>query len=223
MATAAQVATLTRGFDDIERRIRADIRRMLPRLRTYSPEAARDAFIELAPMLTNRYGEVAAVIGAEYFEEVTGAMARIAALTDEDQVVGSVRALAGDFWTADREAAFHRMATSITRHALQPGRTTIAESSTRAGLVYARAPEPGACAWCIMISSRGAVYGSRRAAGARDAGNEFHDNCRCAQEPVKPGDELSYDSDALYRQYQQAIDNHALDPVAALRKEFGYK
>lgn len=223
MATAAQVATLTRGFDDIELKIRADIRRVLPRLRTYSPEAARDAFLELAPMLTDRYGEAAAAIGAEYFEDVTGMVARAAILTNEDQVIGSVRALAGDFWTPGREAAFQRMASSITRHTLQAGRSTIAESSARVGLVYARNPEPGACAWCIMLASRGAVYGSRKAAGARDEGNEFHDGCRCAQEPVKPGDELSYDSEALYRQYQQAIDKHGGDPVAALRKEFGYK
>lgn len=223
MATAAQVATLTRGFDDIERRVRADIHRLLPRLRTYSPSAARDAFLELAPMLTDRYGEAAAAIGAEYFEDVTGMVARTVIVPNGDQVAGSVRALADGFWTPDREAAFQQMASSIVRHTLQHGRSTIAESSSRVGLVYARSPEPGACAWCIMIASRGAVYGSRRAAGAADEGNQFHDDCRCAQEPIVPGDELSYDSEALYRQYQKAIDNHGGDPVAALRKEFGYK
>lgn len=66
---------------------------------------------------------------------------------------------------------------------------------------YARIPEAGACAFCLLLATRGAVYKAERSRGRGDsftASNakftdhpdalpssiKVHDNCRCQPEPV---------------------------------------
>lgn len=200
MATAAQVGRMRIEFDKIDTALRRDMNRVVPAARRLGAQGMRDMFMELGPQLADKYGQAAGLAGAEYFESTTGHAARMAALTDPDAVQGSVRAFAGGFWTPDREAAFEQIAASLVRHALQAGRSTVVESATRNRLAYARAPEPGACRFCVMLASRGAAYGSARSAGE---GNRWHDNCRCVVEPVGPGDALSYDVDAMYEQYMR--------------------
>lgn len=198
MATVTQVSNLRLAFDSVDSALHRDVRRLLPSARTLSPADIRDMFLEVGPQLTDRYGQIAGPIAAEFFESTTGMPARLAPLTDHDAVQGSVRALAGDFWTPGREQAFQRIAASLVRHSLQAGRSTVADSASRHRITYARAPEPGACEWCVKLSSRGAVYGSARSAGE---GNQWHDNCRCVVEPVGPHDEVSYDVESMYEQY----------------------
>jgi len=41
---------------------------------------------------------------------------------------------------------------------------------------WRRIPEAGACAFCLMLATRGAVYSSARTAGE---GNAYHRHCRC--------------------------------------------
>lgn len=60
---------------------------------------------------------------------------------------------------------------------------------------YYRQPQPGACAFCLMLASRGAVYKTRKAAGrvvgrnghARGnapLGAPYHRNCHCQPRPI---------------------------------------
>jgi hypothetical protein len=202
MATPAQVNAFRVEFDLIDEALRRDVLRIMPSARNMSPSAIRDMFLELGPQLADRYGQAAALAAAEYFEATTGYTARTAALTSHEAVQGSVRYLAGGFWTPARERAFQQIAASLARHSLQAGRSTVAESAARNQITYARAPAPDACDFCVMLSSRGATYGSARSAGE---GNQWHDDCRCVIEPVGPNGELSYDADALYEQY---VENH---------------
>lgn len=43
---------------------------------------------------------------------------------------------------------------------------------------WRRVPRPGACDFCLMLATRGAVYSSREVALGRD-GRKYHDFCRC--------------------------------------------
>ena len=45
---------------------------------------------------------------------------------------------------------------------------------------YRRIPSPGACDFCLMLASRGAIYLSRSSALVDKAGEPFHNNCRCS-------------------------------------------
>ena len=44
---------------------------------------------------------------------------------------------------------------------------------------WRRVPEPGACDFCLMLATRGAVYASQSTAG-KD--NDYHAHCHCDQE-----------------------------------------
>jgi hypothetical protein len=93
-------------------------------------------------------------------------------------VLAQPLAEAGSTAIADAKA---RLAASSERLVLDTGRDTIVAGvqADRKAKGWARVPEPGACSFCLMLATRGAVY--RDAAMA-----EFksHDNCRCHIEPV---------------------------------------
>lgn len=74
----------------------------------------------------------------------------------------------------------------LNRLVAQPAHDTIADAVLDAGTGYARVPEPGACSFCLMLASRGAVYSKESVQSA----NGYHDNCRCVGIEVKNDDEL---------------------------------
>lgn len=81
-------------------------------------------------------------------------------------------------------AALDRLQGSLTRLVLQPYRDTILDTvrdvGKRTRTAVARVPDVGACAFCRMLASRGAVYGSAEKAQSTKDGKRFHDHCRCS-------------------------------------------
>lgn len=71
---------------------------------------------------------------------------------------------------------FEKLSGSLNRLVLQPARETVSENIAP-GTRFARVPEPGACSWCLMVASNGAMY-SKDSVGMTKA-TRFHDNCRC--------------------------------------------
>src|SRR5699024_3287417 len=80
--------------------------------------------------------------------------------------------------------ALHRRQGALSRLALQPYRDTMLNAARDHGrytrTAVARVPEAGACAFCRMLASRGAVYGSAETAQSTKDGKRFHDHCRCS-------------------------------------------
>lgn len=83
---------------------------------------------------------------------------------------------------------------------LDTGRNTIinAVHSDRRARGWAREVEPGACSFCLLLATRGAVYRSEKTADFKS-----HDHCRCTAVPVfgiyEPTAEIR-DAAALYRE-----------------------
>ena len=48
---------------------------------------------------------------------------------------------------------------------------------------YARVTTAGACAFCILLASRGFVYTSEKTASRNKFGRKYHDDCRCVPVP----------------------------------------
>jgi hypothetical protein len=99
---------------------------------------------------------------------------------------------AGSSAIADAKA---RLAAAAERQVLDTGRQTIVDNAQadRKAKGWARVPEPGACSFCLMLATRGAVYRSEQSAEFKT-----HDHCRCHVEPVF----TAYEPSAAVRQAQ---------------------
>lgn len=111
-----------------------------------------------------------------------------------DQIGKSVNWAAEPLWgESDLPAAEKRLEAVVERLVLNAGREAIvaAVSQDREAKAWARIPEPDACYFCAMLSTRGAIYKSEETAG-REANSQFigegdfkfHDHCRCHAIPV---------------------------------------
>ena len=152
-----------------------------------------DALRAFLPDLTTAYGEVAAGIAADFYDdlregaEVSGAYtARLA----DPPPVGRTDALArwatsplfAPFTDAAADLALSKVAGGVQRIITDTARQTVAGSAVAdpAADGWQRAGR-GGCPFCLMLIARGAVY---RESTARFAS---HDHCRCAAVPAFGG------------------------------------
>lgn len=184
--------------------------------------------------LVHRYGTASAAVAADYYEtarRLAGVAGRFtpvpAAPPGHDEVEAGVKWATRDLWSAEPDTAAARtLAEGVAdRAVLNSGRDTLtgAVTADRKARGWARVPEAGACAFCAMLATRGAVYKSRETAGAVAASarwadaqgelNRFHDHCRCHVEPVF----TAYEPSAQVREWQALWDRstHRLSGKAA--------
>lgn len=215
MTTRADVNRLSQATARLVAMAREDLLRMFGAVDLGSPEAARDALLEVVPALTREYGEVAATVAAEWYEEVRAEQAAgrfaatLANVADEAAVQGSVRYASGHLFTDDPAQTLAVLSGALQRYIAYASRETVARnvaldpSKPR----FARVPTGRVtCAFCTMLASRGFVYHSRKSAGDMD---EWHDNCDCQVVPEwdREGHHIDgYDPDAMFALYEAAAD-----------------
>ena len=68
-------------------------------------------------------------------------------------------------------------------------------------MAYVRVPRIGACPFCLMLASRGAVY-KRGTVEVTKSGRKYHDNCHCMPREVLPGDDLPLINQALQAKWE---------------------
>jgi len=76
--------------------------------------------------------------------------------------------------------------------AVEGGREVLGQSihEDKLALGYARLPKPNACAFCVMLASRGAVYSkdtvlrTTSRAKHRGPGVQYHEKCGCSMVPL---------------------------------------
>ncbi|NDO78265.1 hypothetical protein GKZ75_08520 [Kocuria indica] len=205
----------------IQRSLFVAVRRLWKSL-PVDPYAARDALIEQGTALAERYGQAAVGVASEFFEAATGLRATPVDVDLSEQVEGSARWSAGDLFAGNPQAAQKKFTGAMQRHALQPGRDTLFESSNKRGVRFARVPVGDTCTWCLMLASRGFVYTSARHAGQ---GNEWHDWCDCFILASQSKDiPVDYDPEALYEMYLNAHDSGdtGSDVARKMRQLYGF-
>ena len=163
-------------------------------------------------MLVNTYGGVAADLTAEWWDEIMMDdiyFAQTADLPTYEQLTTEV---AWGTAKTKRKDVLSRMAMLTQKHIFGAHRNTVDLNALNTKTGYARMAQPDACAFCRMLASRGAVYGSEAAAlyvgaasvkqhysdgkkkgtrlkkgrvrGVQKAGSKYHDHCRCVTAPV---------------------------------------
>lgn len=188
MATPSQ---LREGVETLTAAAEADLDRVWAEVD--APEEARAALIVVLPVLVETYGEAAATLAADWYDE-TRAQAGIAgrftaapapptpAGTDELARWGIGPLFGAE---ADRAAARSLVAGGTQRRIADVARSTVTQAATADR--YARGWQRmggGDCAFCAMLVARGAVYTE---ATARFAS---HDHCDCVAVPAFSGQPL---------------------------------
>lgn len=79
---------------------------------------------------------------------------------------------------ADDARVLEAIADRVITESYHHGNRTTKHNAIRNGLRYARVPSGKACAFCLMLASRGFVYLSKISAG-EDKGH-YHNHCHCA-------------------------------------------
>lgn len=170
-----------------------------------SEPSTLDAFILAIRALVHRFGLVSGAQSARYYEAsrraagVGGSFTvRPAAPAPAAKVESSVRWATKGLWTPEPNVeSAKELVTGVAEKAvLDTGRTTIinAVQSDRKAKAWARVVEPGACSFCLLLATRGAVYRSETTASFRS-----HDHCKCHVEPVFS----EYEPSAEVRRAQQ--------------------
>lgn len=171
----------------ITSRLSRDLARFWGGLDLSNPETARDALVEYVPRLVAQYGDLAATVAADLYDELrsaAGVRRRFSAVlargVPDEAVVQRVRFGAQHLWTDHPEDTLKFIDGAAGKYALQAGRDTIATSSRRdpAKAKWARVAEPDACEFCLMLAGRDFAYTSEDAAAG-----EYHDNCQCVAVP----------------------------------------
>lgn len=196
-----------------------------------APPVRMDTLREAFHAIQATYGEQAAYLAADYLflqRSLDDTLSELE-FPEVADPAGYEQARAGFNWaTAKYREEFapelvpmarEKLAGVLNRLVSQPAHDTVAKAVATAGTGYARIPEPGACSFCLMLASRGAVYSKESVQSA----NGYHDNCRCVGIEVKSDDELPRINRELHDLWHSSkVDNHRdFGIVLKTRKEFG--
>lgn len=138
------------------------------------------------PRLTTTYGEVSAVIAADWYDEVRASdsiagrfAARPASPFPAEYVRDRTRFGVRHLWTERPEQTLSFLLGAANEYGLQPGRDTIASSSLAdpKGSGWHRETRGDACKFCRMLAGRGGVYRESTASFAA------HGHCNCVAVP----------------------------------------
>lgn len=234
MATAAEVARHAAALDDVVSLAYADLAAWWAGLDIGDAAAAASALAGYLPALVALYGDMAAALAADFYDqerEQSGApgayRARMADPVPPEQAAAVARWAVGPLFGGEGpRAALEHAAGGAQRLILQLARDTIDLSVRRdpARPRWARMPRGRSCAFCRMLAGRGAVYATDRAAGQM---RSWHNHCRCVPVPVWPGQDLPYDAEALEREYlaarERAGSGNPRQVLAQMRQDLGVK
>lgn len=206
LATSRQVDQFRDDLNNVVTIARAEVRQFWAGLDKSDPVYMRAQMIEFMQDLNLIYGEVAAGVAADWFDEIR----------ETSNVPGSFRSIAADAvpleqvsgstgWALSQSEILPGLLGISDRLLKQAGRDTIARNVDRDRWAsYARVPRGATCAFCLMLASRGPVYGSKRSAGA---GNKYHSDCDCVPTPIYRDSDLpdGYDPQALSDIYVKGV------------------
>ncbi|MCS4278026.1 hypothetical protein M2390_003246 [Mycetocola sp. BIGb0189] len=116
------------------------------------------------------------------------------------------------------------LAGSVQKAVAGAGRSTIDSNvrRDRAKVTYARTPRAGCCAWCAMLASRGAVYGSSESAGGEAL--KYHGLCRCTATPIFDGQTVPYDLAKYEEMYAAMRDPETgTHDLSNIRSKYGIR
>jgi len=215
-------------------------------------QATVPPWIDAVTAIVARYSETSATLAGDFYDgerEAAGMPGSFTALLadppPDEQVDSSLRWATKDLWARDKadattvqqepfdvrlEAAMAKADSATQKLVVDVGRDTLRQAvkADPQAVAYARTAALGACSFCKLMASRGAVYATAETAG-RDANDlfsgdasvvKFHNNCHCGIVPVFRGQHFALSPhaaewDRIYREYAQG---HPGDQLRLFRR-----
>lgn len=208
MPSDAEIRAFARSSNTLVDAAMRAVRHLWAETQAMSPDAVRDAFMDAVPEIVDTYGMAAGELASEFFEQSTGLPVDPAKVPTADMVRAQTRYRAGALFN-DGEF-ISALALDVDKYVKLLSRQTMWDGAKGNQVLYARVPSgTKTCAWCLMLAGRDAVYSSRRAAGDKSLGNEYHGDCDCQPVAVRSVDDYpdSYRPGALEDMYKHARDN----------------
>lgn len=194
MASAAEAAEHRTAVSDIATLGIAELVAEWPGLPLDEPEAMRQVLADLLADLTETYAASAAALGADWYDSLRAEanapgtfVARLPDLPGREQIEASASYAASALYV-DTDKALADMAAITDRIIAEADRAAI-EVSVEADPAeprWARVAQPGACAFCALLASRGPAYRTEETAGLAKHGRRYHEHCGCVATPVWP-------------------------------------
>ena len=219
MPSLAEVTAQRNLQNRVSEAARRDLQRFWMRLDLTDLVAVREALNEFLPVLVDRYGAASAELAAQWAESLLGAAVLANPVVD---VAPAVSWSLTSAFQGNPTQSLSTLGIVVDRLVKQHGRDTIADSSARAGVRWARVPSGAeTCAFCLILASRGDAYHSAESAGE---GRKFHGDCDCVATPIRDERDLpkGYDPEALSRMYADArdkADSGSINKIAAAMRE----
>lgn len=158
------------------------------------------------PELLRPYAQAAGLVTSQWYNELAPKSDYRAAAVNLDDVLPAARLASSVSWafhaptrqlvpddfvprdpvavkqTVPLDVVQKRVAGSAKRMVADVSRHTVISNALLEDVQWARAAAPGACAFCRMLATRGAVYASKTTA------LKSHDHCACMAYPVRDGE-----------------------------------
>lgn len=183
--------------------VQQDIEAAWSRLQPSNLKGSLPDFTVLMHSLVRKYGPVSGAMAGRFYQAARrahGLPAGRPLVADPpplDQVSTAVQWATSGLWAdpTATEPARVKVDGAVTKLVQDVGRQTILGSvqADPKAKGWARVPEPGCCAFCALLATRGAVYKDQPTADFRS-----HDHCRCHAEPIF----TAYEPSAQIRQWQ---------------------
>jgi hypothetical protein len=203
VTTRAEVDRLAGAQAEVSRMVIRDLEALAERLPA-DPAAARDLLLEVMPVLVARYGDLAAAVAAEWFEDAYELPASTAEMIDAAEVESVTRYAAGHLFRGDVGALLGVLAVSLDRLVKYQARKSLAESAWAHGMAFIRVPRGArTCSFCLGHAARGPIYRG----SAEEAGRAFHGHCDCSVVPYREGDDTprGFDLEELQALHAEAV------------------
>lgn len=186
----------------------AALRRLWPIVRPMDLAETFPAYRDATAAVVNKFSQASISLSGDYYEAlrddagVTGPfrLPTIDPLSDEqiraylDTVVGDLDSPA-EFMDEFAAGIQQKVEAATQKVVADAGRSMVmgALQMDKTALGFARVARPDACAFCLTLAMRGAVYKSRQTAGQIPPNtlgqvNRYHDNCGCGVQPLFVGD-----------------------------------
>lgn len=183
-----------------------------------SAEDGGQKLIDVAYMLATRYGEAAAELACEMYDEIAAESGMVlppaepAATATYEETAKAINGTLKTFLNPDQPAV------TVGRLVKQAGQDTTLKNALRDGAEFAWIPHGDTCAFCIALASRGWQVMSKKALKNGHA-EHIHGNCDCSY-AVRFDDSqyAGYDPDQYLKMYEDADGRSSKDKINSMRR-----